>query len=224
MDLNRQDIYESDQKGRGGPGSRDGGQPGSNPWYDMFRHSKRSATIFRIVILAFMVFMSLLVVEQMQQRQPEQSGYMPQDEVESVKLRTDSVLDFEGDLESALIIDEMIDIEATPISTINDGVEMNIHWVKQAAVHLFKAERAYDLSEWAKAVEHYNKALRILPNLKGVDARIGLCFMRMKDYGASADAFSNISFDNTNTFRILNNLGVARLAKKEFGAAEKNLG
>lgn len=222
MDLKRQDIYESEGKGAG-DGDGGGGRPaGNNPWLEMFRHSKRSATIFRIVILAFIVFMSLLVVEQMQRDRIDHSGYTPDKSVGSVKLRTDSVLDFEGDLESALIIDELIDIEAVQVEPSSGDIEMNIHWVKQAAMRIFKAERAYETEEWADAVEHYNQALKILPDLKGVDARIGLCFMRMEDYNASAHAFSNASADSTNTFRILNNLGVARLAENEFGAAEKN--
>lgn len=222
MEHRRQDIYESDQARGDGKGY--GGRPSQREgtWFDMLRQSRRSTIIFRLVILAFIILMSLFIIEQTQtMREKDWAAYDDTGDVRFTAVRTASVMDMGADIESELIMDEMLDMETTPISE-GSTIEVNTHWVKQVAMHLLKAERAYTLDEWGKAVQHYKSVLKIMPDIKGVDAKLGLCYMNMKDYNSSADAFSKVSSSETNAFRVLNNLGVARLASKDFNAAEKN--
>jgi tetratricopeptide (TPR) repeat protein len=224
MDPNRQDIYESNQSKFRPTPHADGGRGGSGGgFFDIFRQSKRAAFVFRLIVLAFMIFISLFIVEESRNRRVRERGtfqdYRPG---KAVTLRTESVFSLGDDFESELIMDEMADMEPTPISAASGEIEMNTHWVKQAAMHLIKAERAYAIEEWAEAIIHYNNALKILPDLKGVDARLGLCYMRVKDYDSSSEAFGKVSEEDMPSYRVLNNLGVSRLASKDFNAAEQN--
>ena len=223
MSKNKQDIYGFPSRGEENNGDSGGRTPpGNNARDEQFRQSKRSATIFLLILLAFMVFLSLFAIKQMQSKKQDSTDVEPVANDESViVLRTDSVLDFNGDIQGQLIMDELKDAEPVPIPE-NEDIPLNTHWLKQAAIHLVKAEKAYDLQQWKEAISHYKKVSAINPDIAGVDAKLGLCYMRLNDFAASADAFEGASSEDTNSFRAINNLGVAYLADKQFSKAEQN--
>ncbi len=223
MKNSRQDIYESDQTGRSDKGAgHDGGQ---NRWSSSpFSDSKRSAIIFRLVVLAFLAFISLVLIEHLRDARDDSVSRSPsarESSVDIVSRRTDSILDFGDDFEGRLIFDEIMRIEPSSIDDFDDADGLDIFWVKQAAMHLLRGERAYALGEWPEAIEHYTKAKQIIPDIDGVDGKIGLSYMQVQDYEASADAFSRIPKSSEIAFRSINNLGVARLAANRFDEAEQ---
>ncbi len=94
-------------------------------------------------------------------------------------------------------------------------------WILQAARALRQAEAAYNRGEWDAAIHAYHLAKRYVPDLKDVDARLGLCYLRKKEFAHAEESFGRaIEFFPTST-GLLNNLGVARLAQGKLPDAEE---
>jgi tetratricopeptide (TPR) repeat protein len=185
----------------------------------MFRRSHRSFLVFRLIILAFLLLLGFVLVQQLRRRAALEEQVVSVPTPEEVEVRINSILDFEGDVRSQLIMDELRRIEEAEIPEAGE-LPLSAHWIKQAAYHLLRAEMAYADGEWERAIRSYRTALRIYPEMEGVRERIGLCYMQLNEYAESEEAFAGALAENTNEFRLMNNLGVAHLAEKDFADAE----
>jgi tetratricopeptide (TPR) repeat protein len=221
-DKSKQSIYESKlPTSRGGADGGAGSEGNPNPWHEMFRRSQRSFLIFRLIVLAFLILLSFLVVEQFQSRSAvDVDGPQGAERGPDIRYRASSVLNFDGDLKSQLIMDELQEMADAPIPE-GGNMPLSAHWVKQVAYHLLEADNAYDREDWNKAAGHYNTALTIFPDLRGVESRLGLCYMRMENFNVSVGAFKRAVREKTNSYRLVNNLGVALLAQENYVEAEK---
>lgn len=225
MRNDRQDIYDSEQTRQSDKGVGAGGGKKKKPWSSSpFGASKRYAIIFRLVVLAFLAFISIVLIEHLRD---DRDYSAPRDartrdaSVEMVSSRTYSILDFGDDFEGRLIFDEIMRIEPASFDELDAEGSIDMYWVKQAAMHLLRGERAYSLGQWEQAIEHYAKAKQIIPDMDGVDGKLGLSYMQLSDYEASAEAFGRIPESSEIAFRSINNLGVARLAANRFDEAEQ---
>lgn len=130
-------------------------------------------------------------------------------------------LDLELDSHSIILLDALQD---TPIEAI-DGEDMplNGHWIKQVTYHLFQAERAERDNMLAIALEHYEKALKIFPDLRGIHEKTGIIYMERKQYEQAIAAFEKAAREEAASFRMANNLGAAYLQVEKLDLAEKYL-
>ncbi len=100
---------------------------------------------------------------------------------------------------------------------------LHAHWVKEASYHLLRAERAMREGMENEALNSYENALRIYPDLRGVYAAIGMLYMDRRDYQSAAAALERAALEEALSFGIANNLGVVYLHLEQYERAEQNL-
>lgn len=212
------DIYEapdaaqkSKKLGKQEPGKS------ADPWYEIFLQSRRSFLIFRLILLAFLITIGMVLVEQFKAstRQMEKGRII---ELE-VNIRSNPVFDLEGDIRMQFVMDELEEIQTANVPK-EGAPPFTAHWLKQAAYYLLQAENAYRREAWEEAADSYEIVKDIVPGVKGIEAQLGLCYMRMRDFDRSEEAFALAREQQDDSFRLINNLGVAKLAVQKYDEAE----
>ncbi len=213
------DIYSAEQKPSSGSRLETVGPIQDNPWVESMREMRRTTLVFRMVLLLFVFVLALVVIRQFFLLTNLRSAPPVTESTTDVALRSASLFDFEGDVREYLIMDELDQLSTTPIP--EDGhVPFDVHWLKQAAYHILKAETAYRNEEISQAIESYNTVLQMFPEIQGVRAQLGLCYMRVEDYARASQAFEQAAEETPDAHRVLNNLGVSLLVKGDYESAE----
>lgn len=189
----------------------------SDPWYEFFLRSRRSFVIFRLVLLAFLITIGMVLVEQFRSSARRWSGRQPI-EME-VNIRSDPIFNVDEDIRMQFVMDELNSLD-TALVPKEESPPLNTHWLKQAAYYLLQAENAYQQEDWERASEYYEIVEQIHEGVIGVDAQLGLCYMRLRRFEDSEQAFEQALAMETNSFRVINNLGVAKLSNQKFEEAE----
>jgi len=127
------------------------------------------------------------------------------------------------DPEGRLVLDELGDVE--PESPPPGGIAaLTPHWVKQAAIHLRRGERAYEDGDWTGARLAFEEVRRILPGIERLDESIGLCHLRLKDYEKAEAVFAALVAKRAGSAPLLNNLGVAQMGRERREDAARTFG
>ena len=132
-------------------------------------------------------------------------------------------LSVDADTKTRFLLEE---IEAQSIGTaeITAGDKpLHPDWIKEAAYHVLRAERAQREGMDDLAIESYENALRIYPDLRGVYATLGMLHMDRRDYTAAAAALERAALEEAMSFGVANNLGVAYLQLERLDQAEEYL-
>lgn len=95
----------------------------------------------------------------------------------------------------------------------------NTEWVRKAAFNIIMAEQAAGIGKNQEAVEYYEDALEILPDLEGVKVPLGMLYFKLEAFD-KALALLEDAPEADLTPDVLNNLGVACMSAKAYDRAE----
>jgi tetratricopeptide (TPR) repeat protein len=112
----------------------------------------------------------------------------------------------------------------SPVEIPRDGPDrIDINWIQQLAWHLTQGERLYRWKDWSDALREYGQAARIMPELAGLNERIGLCHFWLKNYEQAAAYFDLALKTSPDSPGLLNNMGLAMIYLGDHEAAEKHI-
>jgi tetratricopeptide (TPR) repeat protein len=130
-------------------------------------------------------------------------------------------LDLELDARSVMLLDAL---QETPLVEVDgEDMPMNGHWIKQAAHHILQAERAERDNMPDLALVHYEMALKIFPDLRGIHPKTGVIYMERRQYEKAIAAFEKAAREGSMSIGIANNLGAAYLQVARMDRAEEVL-
>ena len=95
-------------------------------------------------------------------------------------------------------------------------------WVRKAAFNLILAEQAARIKEFNEAIEYYEDALKILPDLEGIKIPLGTLYFQVKDFEKALALLEDLP-ESEMTPDVLNNLGAACINAKAYDRAEAYL-
>lgn len=217
-----QDIYGTPRSRRDRALLADANQTAvlARPWIEAERRRMVSTIVFSgVLVLCTVAIVAVVVWYQVSStRKPTaqwrgRAAAAPEEAV--------STLDTQTDAQTMLLLDELRD--QRPIKQANGATPLNVQSIKQATYHLIQAEKAEKEDRSTDALDHYDKALALFPDLKGAQRRIAMIHLKQEDYPAAVSALENVQLEEELTFGLANNLGVAYLAMDEYDKAEQNL-
>lgn len=124
------------------------------------------------------------------------------------------------DHESQWVLD--LDESFADISNDNEEILFNFIWLKKAMFNLILGEKAYEIKKYKQALEYYQNAEKIIPNLEDLPIRLGMCYFQLKDYDNAIRVLENVSLDKLNN-TTLNNLGAVLIDGKSYKLASNYL-
>lgn len=221
------DIYESrkTRSPRDELFRRDGKPSDENFWTESLKRQRRQSFIIGLVV--FLV-VSMVIVITFQQYllgialtyDPPPAPAAPR---ASDSLNIMTYLNPDDDEQAQFMLTEILE-QGVGDRAITDGDKpLDTHWVKEASYHLLRAERAQREGLEEMALESYENALRIYPDLRGVNSILGMLYMNRREHEQAAAAFERAALEETLSFGIVNNLGVAYLQLGRFDKAAEYL-
>jgi Tfp pilus assembly protein PilF len=94
--------------------------------------------------------------------------------------------------------------------------------VKSAAYHIIMGQQALATDEPKQALEHFEKATEIYPDIEGLHPLMGLLYLRSEEYARAAQHLEK-ALKEEESFEVVNNLGAAYIGTEEYDKAEKHL-
>ncbi len=181
--------------------------PGKELWV---RH-RRQSTLFGIVALLCAMLLILVVIQQY--RLSISPSFDPAPERRAVPVTepqaASAYLDFSVDRHTAFLMDELQEPDMLSENPNARDMPLESAWVKKAAYHLIQAEMNEREGLEDRARGHYENALRIFPDLRGVHQKLGIIYLRREAYDQAAAAFEEAALEDASSHGIVNNLGVA---------------
>ncbi len=217
-----QDIYRTGERNReiGNAPARPLSPPRPLP-------SPRSPIWYTVVFLALIVFIialgSILIVQRRllneQRRAVESRGPSAAAPAAPLTIAPTPVPAASFDPIAQMTMDDFTSV--VPESPAEgERPPLTTYWLLQAAYQLRQADTAYRRGSWAAAITAYRQALRIVPDIEDAEARIGLCYLRLRDYrNAEASLAAAVSKPSA-LIATHNNLGVALLGQEKHAEAE----
>ena len=95
-------------------------------------------------------------------------------------------------------------------------------WVRAAAHQIILGQQALTVNAANRAIEHFNRALEIYPDMQGLHPTIGMLYLQQGNYTNAAVHLEKALNEGEN-FDSLNNLGATYIALKEYQNAENFL-
>jgi tetratricopeptide (TPR) repeat protein len=213
-----QDIYSQRQKPRDVWANPPGGGRGARPQH-MWAALQRRQLIQNIVSLVLVLLIIGLVVVVSLQHQLLSSPPAPRDSEGMPFTGRPRFLGLDPDPRGDYIIQTYEQPEDLDIGEGDKPLDR--YWVRQAAYHLLQAEQAEREGMNQRALEEYGRALRIYPELRGVQSRVGVIHMEQPDHEAAIRAFELALQEEPDAIGVLNNLAVAYLRTQRFDQAEE---
>lgn len=104
-------------------------------------------------------------------------------------------------------------------SSIENGVKpFNLFWLKKATYNLILGEQAYEFKEYKKALNYFQIANDIIPNLEDLPLRIGMCYIQLEEYEKALELLLDADISSLNK-TLLNNIGAALIDAKSYDLA-----
>ena len=104
-------------------------------------------------------------------------------------------------------------------SSIENGEKpFNLFWLKKATYNLILGEQAYEFKEYKKALNYFQIANDIIPNLEDLPLRIGMCYFQLKEYEKAVELLVDADISSLNK-TVLNNIGAALIEAKSYDLA-----
>jgi len=215
-----QDIYGTDRKERGKTILTENNRANiyTKPYLDAMRRRQRSTIVLAVIVIICILIISALIVRYDLQLTKKNTGRWS---VKSSTFDKYKTFDVQMDSQTQFLMDELTEKK---ITSIPDGGDMPLTapWVKQAAYYIIQAEKDERDERFDDALENYHKAKVIFPDLKGIHRKIGLIYLRRKEYENAEKAFEKVKLEEDLTFGLANNLGVSYLSMEQYDKAEKN--
>jgi predicted Zn-dependent protease len=139
---------------------------------------------------------------------------------QGIKIQTRNALDADGRASLTFLVDDLRDVN-TRTEAPPGGADLETTWVKLAGAELVKAERAMREGQADRALHHFQRAADIFPTMKGVQAYIGLLHLQNQRFETAIAHLGRAAAENPLDHSLLNNIGVAYMALKQYGEAEK---
>lgn len=160
------------------------------------------------LLLTFVVIREYLAVS----TAPQKSGTEEETYIPRYTLPSDStwVMDYHR-VESELDVNE----EPGP-------KPLSAKWVKKAAYHIIMGQQALAINEPEQALENFQQAVGIYPDMKGIHRAMGMLFLERNDY-TNAVEYLEKALKEEVLFDVVNNLGTAYIGLEEYDKAEENL-
>ncbi|AKJ64254.1 tetratricopeptide repeat protein [Kiritimatiella glycovorans] len=209
------DIYSGASSGHE-PGPPSAGRDRELPqqWRKDYLKSRFWSFFLGLVVFAFIVAVVWLLIDNYLQNRMQSADYRasqlrtPQNKVPryGLSLGTDWVLDYESDLN---LFEE-----------IGTNCPFDVHWLKRAAYHVIMGEQAFQMQKTAAAEEHFSKAQKIFPELRGLNQPLGNIYLQQRDYDRAVTAFERAAESGQLTYRLANNIGAACMGAGQYEKAE----
>lgn len=216
---NPKDIYGSREPGRAAVQERVH-DAASERWFASITRNTVSTVVLVVLLLGFLgVLTGIILYQQRELRRSRTAGEAdatPVSLAPAPRVGMDVYMDPSGHL----ILDE-IEPAVSEEDALAGPSALTPKWVMQAAFNLRQAQRAYSEQNWQAALTEYAAAIKILPQLTGVHEIMGLCHLRLREFGEAEKIFSGAASTRTNSPALLNNLGVALLGQNKYDDAEK---
>ncbi len=218
----RQDIYGTDRRKRDAQVLSETSREHlfDKPWADAMQRQRRATFILAAITVLIILAITGIAVQQYVGI-TKQSSSSPAPASARRIVAPPSPLDLNVDVQTQFLMDELSEKPASSIPE-NGDLPLSVQWVKQAAFYLVQAEKANREERYDDALDSYQKALLIYPNLEGVHRSLGLIYLVKKDYKPAAEMFERVAQEEDMTFGLANNLGVAYLALEDYKRAETN--
>ncbi len=204
----------------------DGPRPtGPLPGQDLLTQHRRQTFLFGAVAFLCALLFVLVVVQQY--RLTSSPRFEPptetRDRLVSRSGSLSTFLDFTMDRHTTFLMDELREPGSVVDNPNARDMPLEGPWIKKVAYHLIQAElhEREGLRETAR--DHYESALRIFPDLRGVHQRLGLLYMQREEYANAVAAFEQAALEDTLSYAIANNLGAAYMNMDETVKAEQHL-
>jgi len=178
-----------------------------------------------LLLIAIITLLTVVIRQQMKISENLKSEDEKKEEIEEraqIQVHRQSNIEFDIKPEEAFVLDDLLFVPTDALPENGQG-EFNSHWVREAGIHLVKAEGAYRDNRLSGAIEHYRAAQRIFPELKEINKFIGLIQVQQRDYSAAIRSLGQAVDDGFKEPEVYNNLGVAHLAGDNFDGAEVHL-
>ena len=137
-----------------------------------------------------------------------------------IQIQTRNTLDADGRASLTFLVDDLREVN-TRTDAPPGGADLETTWVKLAGAELVKAERAMREGQADRALHHFQRAADIFPAMKGVQSYIGLLHLQNQRFEAAITHLGRAAAENPLDHSLLNNIGVAYMARKQYAEAEK---
>ncbi len=213
-----QDIYGTDRaQGAREDAPAAGASKEPHFFEEARRVSRRGALIWTAVVLLAAAVLGRIVWMQYQLPKRHRAGKTAA-APNPVNLRPATPLDFGFDPHSSFLFEELA---ASDMPTNARG--LSVQSLKQAALYIVKAEKAAAEGQTREALELYEQARAMFPEMSGVDRSVGLLRLRAREYPAAIQSFERAVAEEGYTFSLANNLAVCWLALNNPTNAEPHL-
>jgi len=204
-----QDIYRAEQ----GPAAKP--EPVFEMPEELELQLRRYQILFAVsallvVVLLFILAAMLLRAHRIKPAAPLSLSLAEQQYVPHYTLPSDDlwVMSYEQAAGNLALIGKQGDM---PVST---------KWIKNAAYNMIVGQQALTVGQFEKAAAHFEKALMIFPEIRGVRGALGTVYLKQQKFEAAIDQLKGALGEEQDSFPAASNLGAALLAAERFDEAE----
>ncbi len=195
-------------------------------WIAALKQKRRQT--FIIGLVAFLIISMVVVITFQQYLLSNAPAYDPPPATAPAQPAPDArnlmnYLSVDADSQTRFLLEEIQEQSIGAAEITSGDKPLHPDWIKEAAYHLLRAERAQQEGMDDLAIESYENALRIYPDLRGVYATLGMLHMDRRDYEPAAAALERAALEEVMSFGVANNLGVAYLQLERLDQAEEYL-
>jgi tetratricopeptide (TPR) repeat protein len=188
--------------------------PTTDHWRRDYLKNKFWSFTLGLIVFIFIAGLTWMLIQNFLSMQPENTASRT-----SEIARRSSVV---SGHRLSILTDWVIDFNEPLDFDVKDA-EFNTTWLKRATYHLINGEQAYRDQKPELAREHLNKALKIFPNLKGINFLLGNLALMEENYDASVKFYELAMTEGDVTYQIAGNLGAACIGAEQYEKAEKYL-
>lgn len=190
-------------------------------WSENMKRGRKQSYLFTAAVFLFVTLTAVILFQQNLLSNRPSFEVVTTPEPTKTSLNFTQYLDLELKPDALMLLEEMRD--EPPAELDGEDMPLNNYWVKQAAYHLIQAERAKREELPEIELEHYETALRIFPDLRGISQLMGPIYMEQRQYKKALAAFERAEREGLLSAGVANNLGVANLQLGNIPNAERYL-
>jgi len=193
-------------------------------WEKLIRRQRWSNRLFGAAFVVFFgaMVLSVLHIQRKKTEQALSSDTTPRRPPgpQGILLRTRGILEAERQGSLTFLVDDLREVN-TRTEAPPGGAPLETTWIKLAGAELVKAERAMRETQPDRALFHFQRAADIFPDMKGVQAFIGLLHLQNQRFESAITHLGRAAAENPLDHSLINNLGVAHMALKKYADAER---
>jgi tetratricopeptide (TPR) repeat protein len=188
--------------------------PPTDHWRRDYLKNKFWSFTLGIIVFTFIAGLAWMLIQNFLSMQPENTANR------SSEIASHSTLLSSHRL--SVLTDWVIDFNE-PLDFDIEDAEFNATWLKRATYYLVNGEQAYRDQKPELARENLNKALKIFPDLKGVNFLLGNLALMEEKYDEAIKYYEIATTEEELTYQLAGNLGAACIGAEQYEKAEKYL-